>query len=218
MKFPAEKYINLMLAVISILCISNTQAGLTTLRAPYAFSWIWDSDANPADGVVGEQQLSFTVSEATGIDGVVFTFSNAGELSCSLTDIYFESSLGTLEGLISIDDSSEGVSFSQGADPSNMPRWKKVDFEPTLGMTAGSNHPAVSHNGINNPDEWLSITVATQAGLDQIRQELDNQDIRIGIHVQAFDDDGSESFITPEPVSMAILALGGLILKRRRKI
>jgi hypothetical protein len=50
--------------------------------------------------------------------------------------------------------------------------------------------------------------------LDQICQELDNQDIRIGIHVQAFGDDRSESFITPEPVSMAILTLGGLMLKR----
>ena len=217
MKFPAKKYINLMLAVISMLCISNVQAGLTSLCEPHVFSWVSDSDANPVDGIIGEQQLSFTVSEDTGIDGVIFRFENNSELSCSLTDIYFESSLGTLEGILLL-DGSDGVSFSQGADPGNMPRWKKVDFEPTLGMTAGSNSPAVSQSGIDNPDEWLSITVATQAGLDQICQELDNQDIRIGIHVQAFDDGGSESFITPEPVSMAILALGGLMLKRRRKI
>ena len=217
MKVPAKKYINLMLAVISMLCISNSQAGLSSLCEPHVFSWVWDSDANPVDGTIGEQQLSFTVSEATGIDGVIFRFENKGQRPCSLTDIYLESSLGTLEGILLL-DGSDGVSFSQGADPGNMPRWRKVDFEPTSGMTAGSNSPAVSQNGIDHPDEWLSITVATQAGLDQICQELDNQDIRVGIHVQAFDDGGSESFITPEPVSMAILALGGLFLKRRRKI
>ena len=217
MKFPAKKYINLILAVVSMLCISNVRAGLTSLCEPHVFSWIWDGDANPVDGTIGERQLSFTVSEVTGVDGVIFRFENKGELSCSLTDIYFESSLRTLEGILLL-DGSDGVTFSQGADPGNMPRWKKVDFEPTSGMTADSDSPAVSQSGIDNPDEWLSITVATQAGLDQICQELDNQDIRIGIHVQAFDDGGSESFITPEPVSMAILALGGLMLKRRRKI
>lgn len=214
MKFQVKKSISMVLVVIGMVCISNTQAGLISQCNPHTFSWIWDSDSQVANGVIGEQQLSFTVGEATGIDGVIFRFENIGEQDCSLTDVYFESSLGTLESFISIDDSCEGVSFSQGASPGNMPRWKKVDFEPTLEMIADSDSPAVSKNGVN-PGEWLGITVRTQAGLEQVCQELNDQSIRIGIHVQAFADGGSESFITPEPATMSLLAIGGLLLRKR---
>jgi hypothetical protein len=214
MKNQIRIYISVVLVVVGMFCISNAQAELISQCGPYAFSWIWDDDANPANGIIGEQQLSFTVEEVTG--GMVFRFENIGEQACSLTDIYFESSLETLKSIVDL-DSSDGVSFSLGANPGNMPRWEKVDFEPTLEMTADSDSPAVSHNGIN-PDEWLEITVETQAGLEQVCQELNDQSIRIGIHVQAFEDGGSESFVTPEPASMSLLAFGGLILRKRRKV
>jgi hypothetical protein len=214
MKNQVRIYISVTLVFVGMVCMSNAQAELISQCGPSTFSWIWDSDANPANGAIGEQQLSYTVEEAIG--GVVFRFENTAQQACSLTGIYFESSLGTLEGFISIDDSYEGVLFSQGAEPTNMPRWEKVDFEPTLEMTADSDSPAVSQNGIDLADEWLEITVQTQASLEQVCEELNDQSIRIGIHVQAFDDGGSESFITPEPASMALLAFGGLILRKRR--
>jgi hypothetical protein len=204
--------------LMTILCAVNAHAELISQCDPFSFDWIWDSDANPANGAIGEQQFSFTVSEATGVDdGVVFRFKNTAEQPCSLTGIYFESSLGTLEDFILIDDSSDGVSFSRGAEPGNMPRWAKVGFEPTLEMIADSDSPAVSANGIDQAVEWLDITVKTQASPEQVCQELNDQSIRIGIHVQAFDDGGSEAFITPEPATMGLLALGGLLLRKRSK-
>lgn len=213
MKNQARMCVRVILMAVGVLCVANMQAGLDTECDSHSFSWIWDSDASPANGAIGEQQLSFTISDVS--EGVYFLFMNTGDQACSLTDIYFESSLGTLESLISVDDSYEGVSFSQGANPSNMPRWEKVDFEPILGMTTDSDSPAVSLNGVD-PGEWLGITIGTQANLDQVCQELNNQSIRIGIHVQAFENGGSESFITPEPATMVLLGLGGLLFRKRK--
>jgi hypothetical protein len=148
MKNQVRVYASVGLIIVGMMCVASVQGDLVSPECgPYSFSWIWDGDANPDNGIIGQQQLSFTVSNVA--DGVYFKFTNSGDQACSLTDIYFESSLGTLESLVSIDDSCDGVSFSLGAAPGNMPRWQKVDFEPTLGMLADSDVPHLPHNGVN---------------------------------------------------------------------
>lgn len=213
--------VNRILCIIIIsLTVATVSAGLNSDSGPYSFAWVWDEEASAVNGTVGQQQLSFTVSEAAG--GISFRFTNIGDESCSLTGIYFESSLGTLTELISIDDSCEGVAFEQKSRPRNMPRWRKVDFEPAPDMAFHSasqsdGQNGTSHNGIE-PGEWLGITLATQADIDQIFRELDSQDIRIGIHVQAFSDGGSESFVNiPDPATITILGFGALMLRRKKQ-
>ncbi|XVJ57973.1 MAG: PEP-CTERM sorting domain-containing protein [Tepidisphaera sp.] len=46
---------------------------------------------------------------------------------------------------------------------------------------------------------------------------MNNGSLRVGMHVIAFANGESESFITPTPGSMALLGLAGLCVGRRRR-
>ena len=69
------------------------------------------------------------------------------------------------------------------------------------------------------PGQWVEVVYALQPAstLMDIINQLDNAEMRIGIHVQGFAGGGSESFVNvPQPATMALLGLGGLILRKRR--
>jgi hypothetical protein len=179
-----------------------------------------------ADEAIGEAQLSVEVTDAGG--GLVsFLFSNSGPYASSITDVYFDD--GSLLGISQIIDSenggSAGVNFSADATPPNLPGGNNLDpsFEATEGFSADSDAPA-SWNGVN-PGEWLEILFDLQSGqtFADVESELISGALRIGIHVQGFDDEDSESFVAtvPAPDSLALLAFGLLALagiSRRRGI
>lgn len=170
----------------------------------------------------GESQLFVDVTDA-GSNQVLFTFTNTGPGASSIADVYFDD--GTLLGIASIDNSSSGVSFSQGANPGNLPGGNSIGFETTAGFLADSDAP-VQPNGVN-PGEYLGITFNLLTGVsyaDTLAALQMGSDLRIGIHVQGFEDGGSESFVnnvTVVPIPAAIWLFGtglvGLIGVARRK-
>jgi hypothetical protein len=145
----------------------------------------------------------------------VFEFHNESNFACSVESVYFDS--GSLLEISSITNSN-GVSFSQWATPHNLPAGQNLTptFETTEGFSADSDSP-VSKMGIN-PGEKLQVTFSLQPGktFAEITQELQNGDLRIGMHVIAFPDGSSESAVTiPEPATLTILGIGGLLFKRQ---
>jgi len=148
----------------------------------------------PTNCDIGEAQLTWDAF-AEGTNQVRFRFSNAGPLASSITDVYFDD--GSLLGIANVINGS-GVDFSQGASPGDLPGGNTVGFAATAGFTADSN-PPTQPNGVN-PGEVLDIIFDLLPGLDfqdvldAIALGSDPGGLRIGIHVQGFENDGSESF------------------------
>ena len=174
-------------ATLSFGCISNTIAG---------------------DCAIGEGQLTAEVTDAGG-GQVLFSFHNAGPADSSIADVYFDD--GSLLS-IAIIINSIGVSFSQFATPGNLPAANNASppFVTTTGFSADSDSP-VQPNGVN-PGEVLGIQFNLQGGqtFNDVLADLANGTLRVGLHVQGYATDGSESFVNaPEP---ATLVLSGLVI------
>ena len=98
------KKIGIFLIALLMISISTN-----SFAVPYGFQGITSNSLN--DVAIGEAQLSVDVTAVAGnAHQVLFTFTNAGPLASSITDVYFDD--GTLLGIASISGSS-GVSFSR---------------------------------------------------------------------------------------------------------
>lgn len=201
-------------------------------------------DPDPVWGTVGG--VSVPVSDTQ----VLFIFRNLDlgpdTKPMSICDVYFDD--GSLLGIAAIIDDETNdftgvVDFEEGASPGDLPDGNTMyekfgfpNFEVTAGFLADSD-PPVSHNGIN-PGEELGILYELQTGRTyaDVYRELESSslgpDLRVGIHVQGFQDGDSQSFVTggprptadviPEPSTLVIwsglAAIGaGLGWRRRRK-
>ncbi len=178
---------------------------------------------------VGERQLSFDVTDASGGENltssqVLFKFNNKGDIASSITQIYFDHNklAPLLKSVSSITPSGTGVSFSNATGNLNLPAGNNVGFTADFGVKA--NTP-VSQKGVN-PGEYVSVLFDLQQNvkLKNILDALASDTFRVGVHVQAFaSNGGSEAFVSnpaaivpkkPTPVKRkvpeptAILGLG----------
>ena len=83
----------------------------------YTYSFYDITHTNEINEGIAESQIAVDVT-AYGSNQVSFMFTNAVGKACSITDVYFDD--GSLLGIADI-DSSTGVSFSQLANPANLP-------------------------------------------------------------------------------------------------
>jgi len=216
-------------AAISSLAVSPASADT------YSFGTNLSANNLANSGTGGQFKVDVT---AVGTTQVQFFFYNVGPAASSICDIYFDdtsndSNLVTIETrvLANIDHivNGAGVSFTAGsASPPDLPAGNDAtpDFEVTAGLLADSNSPDVQANGIN-PNENLAVIFNLSSGMtfsDLIKQ-LNNgvsasgytsPALRMGIHVQAFANGGSESFIngtgTPSGVPLPSTAWAGIAL------
>jgi hypothetical protein len=161
---------------------------------------------------------------------VLFTFINIGPAASSICDVYFDD--GGLLGIAGLIDADEGggdlgVDFSQLADPAELPGGNTISppFVTTAGFSADSDPPPY-WEGVN-PDESLGILFDLDTGMNysDVLNSLESGDLRIGIHVQGFDSEGSESFVNngiiPAPGAVFLGGVGIVLvgwLRRRRTL
>ncbi|MEJ5330095.1 MAG: hypothetical protein WHT07_08070 [Desulfobaccales bacterium] len=204
----------------------------------YTFDAITTNDKSGANASAGETQLRMDVTGIEGSTTVTFTFYLDGAVPMSITGIYF------YDGVLGINGTSftgfiyDGdVSFTtKKVNPSSLPG---LDVEASVVFAAKST-PPVSDNGVN-PNESLSIvfTLASGKDINSVVEALDgwltdqtfnSGDLVVGLHVQAINNTGSESFVvgklaavSPVPLPGTALLLGsglaalGLLARRRRK-
>jgi len=187
----SEMKMSLVLLAAVAFLLAPTVAPAT----PLGFYNITAND--PGDAAIGEAQLWVDVTEPGG-GQVAFTFNNDGPDPCSIAGVFFDD--GTLLGVASIIE-SDGVSFSLGSSPPNLPGWDLLDpnFEATADFSADSD-PPVQPNGVN-PGEYLILVFDLQSGstFSDVVDDLSSGALRIGIHVQGYASAGSESFVNNPP-------------------
>jgi len=220
-----KRYMGFVSLVFVFLLIPSTEAR----AAMFGFGNISNNDV--LDAAIGEAQLFVDVIDE-GPGQVRFDFINIGPDASSITDVYFED--GTVLGIASIDNYSDpGVSFSQLASPPDLPSGNLADpdFEVTTGFSADSDPPA-QPMGVNPGEKvgivfnlessiaFADVLAAIGLGFDPATTDPGgNTSLRIGIHVQGFDGDGSESFVAvpvPGAILLGLLGLGVAGLKLRK--
>ena len=170
---------------------------------------------NAANELTGERQLFVDVTDSSGKEdltsnSVLFKFSNVGPFASSMTQIYFDNST-VLKSMGTIVDSGAGVDFAEAGKVGNLPGGNAVNFSPDFEIN--STGP-VSQNGVN-PGEWVSVlfNLSPSKTLNDVFNDLKSGSLRVGMHVQAFSNGGSEAFVNnntslvaPAPISTPVVA------------
>ena len=182
-------------------------------------SLIYDLEIFTSDGAFYNNPAVVLFVEVSAQGSQVrFEFHNDSTVDSAIARVYFDDGDGLLSSIASLDN-GPGTAFSTGGSPPNVPAGNTLApaFQTSAGLIATADSPP-PHNGIN-PGEWMAVIVdlAGSNTLADVKEALDEESLRIGAHVIAFSDGSSESAVSvPEPVTMAILILGGLALWVRR--
>ena len=190
-----------MKKLLSVLGVSLLTLLLATGGAwayTYGFNNITANDTTNA--ATGETQLFLDITDAgmtdAGVAQVLFRFSNSlipGDLS-SITQIYFDDDSELLNGISQL-VASNGVDYFEPAKIGQLPGGNSLDPRFRGDFSVEPNAPTAP-NGIN-PGEWLGVYFDVNNGgtFDQIVAALESSKLRVGFHVQAFENGGSEAFI-----------------------
>ena len=169
-------------------------------------------------------QLSVDVADTA--DGITFTFWNDVGITSSVTDIYFDEGATDWFSEFTILDSSAGVSYSpttftdSEANPGNLPGGNAIGFIADYSADSSGN----PENGIVAYCEFISFLASGGTGFTSYSDVLAVAlagNFRMGLHVQAFADGASDSYVSIVPVPAAAwlfgTALFGFFATSRRK-
>jgi hypothetical protein len=192
-------------------------AGATPARA-IGFDCITGNSATNC--AIGENQLSVTLSSPSPTQ-VRFDLANAANgVDAVIAGVYFDDDSDLLGSLASIVNGS-GVLFEADGSPPVLPGGNTAS--PGFGVDFRLNAaPAPPKNGIG-PGETLGVifNLASGVTVQQVEDAFADASLRVGIHVIAFENEGSESMVNipiPEPSTLVLAALGfmGLAIARHR--
>lgn len=162
----------------------------------------------------------FYMDVDNGGSSVDFTFYNSSTIQSSITNIYFDD--GTLIGATQSIINGSGTFFIEDFGPGNLPGGNDYPggFNADKQFNVGADPPPPA-DGINNTGdgEWVTIRFELVGGTFQdVLGELDSGTLKVGIHIRDFPLGSSESAVNvPEPTTILLLGLGGLVLLRKRR-
>ena len=196
-----------LLTTSSVFISGTILAALPAQAFQFNFGNITSNSATNA--AAGESQLFLDVTDAAGNDNlssssVLFKFSNVGLAASSITQIYFDNS-NVLRSVGPIADSGVGVDYSVASGNLNLPGGNSLanKFVSDFGIKA--NTP-VSQQGVN-PGEWVSVlfNLTPTKTLKDVIADMTSGSMRVGMHVQAFSDGGSEAFVNRPTVTPPVV-------------
>jgi hypothetical protein len=160
---------------------------------------------------------AFTMEVVEQDDQALFTFTNNCSTDGVLGRIFFmENDLITFSSIYA---QSDGVSFSAPSDKNAMlPGGQPLGFTPQNTYSINAD-PARPKNGLHYED-FVSILFDLSDGtsFDDIIADINGQSLGVGIHAQALPGGVSVSFSTiPEPSTMALIGLGVLLFKPKKR-
>jgi hypothetical protein len=196
----------------------GTLAATSAQVVVYTFSCITNNSAT--DCGIGQAQLSMDVTAYNS--GVLFEISNAGPLQSTIEQVFFDD--GVLQGTTKQVFNPAGIDFTLDGNPGNLPGGNSIvpQFVTSFSFSA---EPPPTGNGVNPGEEvgfWFYKSGLT---LNSVLADLNDGDLRVGLHVINYASRGSESFVStpaiPEPGTFGLLAaglLGMLGVARRPKL
>jgi hypothetical protein len=194
---------------------------IAVLAVSSAHAVIYDFEVFTDNGAYSFDLDGLYVEVTNGVGIVDFTFYNDSSVQSSVTGIFFDD--GSLLGIDTITN-GPGTDFVYPRTFGGFPGGGMLDppFVADREFNAGATNP-VPMKGINEGDtvnEWVTIRFELTNGgtLEDVLAELNSGALRIGLHIIALPDGSSESAIlVPEPATVLLLGIGGLLLGRRRR-
>jgi hypothetical protein len=203
------------LAIAAAIAVRAPPALAHTVVGGQTYTFTACSHNSSVDVAIGQTQMSVTVFDAGG-GHVGFDFHNTGAFASSITDVYFQD--GPLFGIASITNDPGNTSFLNPATPADLPSGNTCvpPFHVTDEFSADSDpqHGGVAANGVN-PGEYVVINFTLLPGktLADVIAALNSGALRVGIHVQAFANGQSESFVNTTPTAVNLSALGATAVR-----
>ena len=178
-------------------------SGIVLIAAPvqaFQFNFGNITGNSATNAAAGQSQLFVDVTDADGKDNllsssVLFKFSNVGSAASSITQIYFDNS-SVLKSVGPIADSGVGVDYSIASGKNlNLPGGNSLTNKFVSDFGIQANTP-VSQQGVN-PGEWVNVlfNLTSTKTLRDVISDMTSGSLRVGMHVQAFSNGGSEAFV-----------------------